>query len=377
MERFDLSTYSRTNPFLARIKDRFRLNRPGSSKETFHIELAAPISFQVGDSIAILPSNDPHAVQQLLKAAHFKGSEEVFDPRANETTTIGAYLAHKANLSKCTSSFLKMLKEKGAKGLEGLLIAENKPKLTECLQTHQLADLLKAFPGAHLSPQDLTSLLPLMPRFYSIASSPRMFPNEIHLTVGSLTYMMHGEMRRGVGSHFICHQAEIERTPIPLYVQASNGFTLPTDPDASIILIGPGTGVAPFRAFLQERLALGHIGRNWLFFGERNRASDFYYADFLLQLEKENRLRLDLAFSRDQAEKIYVQHRLWEQRASIFDWIQNGAYLYLCGDAEKMAKDVELTLHRIAKDQGSFTEDEAKAWLKNLRQTKRFLADVY
>jgi sulfite reductase (NADPH) flavoprotein alpha-component len=170
--------------------------------------------------------------------------------------------------------------------------------------------------------------------------------------------------------------AQPYKTSIPIYVQPSNGFSLPP-PEASMILIGPGTGVAPFRAFLQERLALQHPGRNWLFFGERNRATDFYYQDFFLDLERQNRLRLDLAFSRDQEEKVYVQHRLWEQRSSVYDWLQQGAFLYVCGDAEKMAKDVDLTLHRIARDQGSFTEEQARGWLKELRQAKRYLQDVY
>lgn len=370
--------HSRTNPFPARIKSRTLLNKKGSSKETFHIELSlagTPIPFQVGDSVGIFPSNNPTLIRSILQSLKLKGTEEVFDSRSNSTLSIEQFLTHKANLSKCTSGFLKLLHQHGAKNIEPLLIPENKPKLTECLQTHDLGDLLHSFPGAHLSAQDLTSLLPLMPRFYSIASSSHMFPDEIHLTVASLTYQAHGETRYGVGSHFLCQRATLS-TPIPLYVQPSNGFTLP-DPSASIILIGPGTGIAPFRAFLQERLALQHPGRNWLFFGERNRETDFYYSDFFLELERLDRLRLDLAFSRDQEEKIYVQHRLWEQRASLFDWIQNGAYLYVCGDAEKMAKDVEITLLRIAKDQGPFNEEEAKSWLKALRQSRRYLTDLY
>ncbi len=372
-----MSIYSRTNPYSAKIKKRFLLNQAGSSKETYHIELSAQIPFQVGDSIGIYPINHQPLVRSILKILKLTGAEPFFDSRSNTTLTIFDFLLHKANLAKCTSTFLKMMKDKGATGLDTLLIAENKAKLSEVLQTHHLADLLIAFPGAHLSAQDLASLLPLMPRFYSIASSPTMYPEEIHLTVASLSYQVRGEPRYGVGSHFLCQTAEIEKTPIPIYVQPANGFTLPSDPNASIILIGPGTGVAPFRAFLQERLALQHSGSNWLFFGERNQATDFYYADFFLELERQDRLRLDLAFSRDQNEKIYVQHRLWEQRASLFDWIQNGAYIYVCGDAEKMAKDVELTLIQIAKDQGSLIEEDARAWLKTLRQQKRYLQDVY
>jgi len=203
-----------------------------------------------------------------------------------------------------------------------------------------------------------------------------MFPNEIHLTVASLTYpTIHGP-RRGVGSQFLCHLAPLSST-IPLYVQSSNGFTLPEDPSAPVILIGPGTGIAPFRAFLQERMARQHEGRNWLFFGERNRTTDFYYEDYWLALEQQGRLRLSLAFSRDSVEKTYVQHRLFEERAAIWDWLEQGADLYVCGDATKMAKDVEATLLRIAADRGKLIEEDSRAWLKALRKQRRYLQDVY
>ena len=213
----------------------------------------------------------------------------------------------------------------------------------------------------------------MMPRFYSVASSPKLFKHEIHLTVASLVYETAGGPRRGVGSHFLGHTAVPFETSIPIYVQPSNGFTLPADPDASIIMIGPGTGIAPFRAFLQEREALGASGRNWLFFGERNRETDFYYEDYFRSLKN---LRLDLAFSRDSAEKVYVQHKLWENRADIWNWLQNGAYLFVCGDADKMAKDVDLTLLRIGQDAG-LAEEDSREWLKALRKSRHYLQDVY
>jgi sulfite reductase (NADPH) flavoprotein alpha-component len=180
-----------------------------------------------------------------------------------------------------------------------------------------------------------------------------------------------------VGSHFLCHQAAIESTPIPIYVQPSNHFTLPEDPATPIIMIGPGTGIAPFRAFLQERIASQAPGLNWLFFGERNQATDFYYADFWLELEKQGRLRLDLAFSRDQKEKIYVQHKLLEQKKSIWNWIEKGAMLYVCGDAEEMAKDVEWALKEIVQEEGKMIEEDARKFLKTMRAEKRYLLDVY
>jgi sulfite reductase (NADPH) flavoprotein alpha-component len=322
----------------------------------------------VGDSIGVFPDNDPAIVDQILEIT---GNEPIFDRRSNASLMFRDFLLQKANLSKCTSNLLKLIPSDKVSHL-----LENKTDLQSFLGNHHLIDILQRFSPAP-SPQEIASaLLPLMPRFYSIASSPKMFPDQIHLTVASLSYPSAGGIRRGVGSHFLCHQAG-PATPIPIYVQPSNGFTLPEDPDASIILIGPGTGIAPFRAFLQERTYLQHKGRNWLFFGERNRATDFYYGDYWLELQQQGRLCLDLAFSRDTAEKIYVQHLLWEQRAQIWDWIQNGAFLYVCGDAEKMAKDVDATLQKIAHDQGGFIEEDAREWLKTLRKNRRYLQDVY
>ncbi len=360
-----MSIYTKANPYNAHLAERHLLNKPGSSKETYHLVLAIQtedLPFKVGDSIGIFPENDQMTVEALINRLHGKSCRD--------------FLLQKANICKCTSAALRLLQERGG-GDAITALLEDKPKLLEFLQTHHLIDILKAFPNAHPSAQELCDkLLPLMPRFYSVASSPKMFPKEIHLTVASLSYpTIHG-LRRGVGSQFLCHYANAS-TPIPLYVQPSNGFTLPADPGASIILIGPGTGVAPFRAFLQERMALQHPGRNWLFFGERNRAHDFYYQDYWLELEKQERLKLSLAFSRDTAEKTYVQHRLWEERAAIWDWLQNGAYLYVCGDASKMAKDVDATLLRIVCDQGKLIEEDARIWLKALRKERRYLQDVY
>jgi sulfite reductase (NADPH) flavoprotein alpha-component len=356
------------------MRERYLLNKPGSTKETYHIVLDTSgmnIPFKVGDSIGIFPDNDEELVDQIIKALGCKPNVTVLD-RAQNAFSLRDYLLKKANISKCTSVLLKNIS-----ATEKLLAPEGKAQLVEFLQTHQLVDILHAFPGSSISPQQLCSiLLPMMPRFYSIASSDKMFKDEIHLTVASLTYETAGGPRRGVGSHFLGHSAIPLQTPIPFYVQPSNGFTLPDDPNAAIIMIGPGTGIAPFRAFLQERMALAHPGPNWLFFGERNRATDFYYADYFQSLEKEGRLRLDLAFSRDTAEKTYVQHLLWNNAQAIWDWMQKGAYLFVCGDAEKMAKDVELTLLRIAQQAG-LSEEASREWLKALRKNRHYIQDVY
>ncbi len=369
--------YSRTHPCHSRIKERYLLTKPASSKKTYHIALdiaGSKLSYEVGDSVAVLPSNAPEIVDRILRAVHATGSEEIFDSRANCTARLRDYLIHKANISRVNSSFFKLLAEKEN---SELLLPENKAQLASYLQSHTLLDLLERH-RTPLSPSELCKpLMPLMPRFYSIASSLKVFPDEIHLTVAHVSYVSNGQMRYGVGTHFLCDQAVVDETSIPVYIQPSNHFSLPEDPNASIILIGPGTGIAPFRAFLQERLATQAQGRNWVFFGERNRASDFYYEDFWTDLEKQGRIRLDTAFSRDQSEKIYVQHRMLENKKTLWNWLQTGAYFYVCGDAEQMAKDVDFALQRIAQEEGGLAEEDARLFIKSLRAQKRYLLDVY
>ena len=367
-----LSTYNRTNPYIARIKERYLLTAPTSTKQTYHVTLDLPttsLPFTVGDSVAILPQNDPSIVDRILKALHLSGEESIVDPKTKTSLSLHSYLLTKANLSKANSRLLSLLNQHH--------LLEDKEKLSSVLLCHNVLDFLRLYRTSSLFPQEFAdSLLPLMPRFYSIASSSKVFPNEIHLTISFLSYMQQGETRYGVASYFLCQQAALESTPIPLYIQPSNGFCLPS-PDDSIILIGPGTGVAPFRAFLQERLADQAKGRNWLFFGERHRATDFYYEPFFTELARKNFLRLDTAFSRDQAEKIYVQHKLQEHGASIWDWLEQGAFLYVCGDADQMAKDVDLALEHIAAKHGSLSLEDARLYLKRLRKDKRYLLDVY
>ena len=325
----------------------------------------------MGDSIGVAIQNDPEEIAAILKTLNIDPKEELFDPKTNTSLPIQNYLLCQANIARVNGGFLKQLLEKE----QELFLPENKERLTAILHTHSLLDLLELHPPRRLP--DLTKLMPLLPRFYSIANSPLMFPEEIHLTVAYLSYISNGKLRKGAASHFLCHLATEHITPIPIYLQPSHNFSLPLDPNASIILIGPGTGVAPFRAFLQERIATQAMGRNWLFFGERNQASDFYYEEFWIRLQKEGRLRLDLAFSRDAEQKVYVQHTLYEQKKSIWSWLEEGAYLYLCGDAAEMAKDVDGMLQRIVKEEGGLNEEDARLYLKKLKTEKRYLADVY
>lgn len=376
----------RHHPIKSTIKERYPLTKTGSTKHTYHVTLDfndAPIRFKVGDSIGIYPQNDPHLVQHLIEAIRAQGNEIILDPRSGTPLSLREFLSYKANLSRLTSSFLKLFYEceilhDKKNNLHRLLQQENKPLLSQYLSTHDPLDLFKEYHDVQVPLQELCAQFgPLLPRFYSVASSQLIFKNEVHLTVALFTFNHQGEQRYGVGSHFLCHLASINETEVPIYVQPAPYFTLPSDDNAPIIMIGPGTGVAPYRAFMQERLAKGAQGKNWLFFGERNRKFDYFYEEDWEQWISQGKLKVDLAFSRDQPEKIYVQHRMYENAKELWAWLEEGAYFYVCGDAHRMAKDVEAMLQRIAQEQGSMSEEAAKAYVKNLRSQKRYLADVY
>jgi sulfite reductase (NADPH) flavoprotein alpha-component len=376
----------RLHPVKATIKHRYSLTKIDSTKQTFHVSLditQAPIRFKVGDSIGIYPQNDPHLVQHLIDAMKAKGDDPMNDPRSGTPLTLWEFLSFKANLSRLTSSFLKLFYEcemahDKKNHLHRLLQPENKPLLSQYLSTHDPLDLFKEYNDVQAPLQELcTQFGPLLPRFYSVASSQIVFKNEVHLTVALFSFSHQGEPRYGVGSHFLCNLATVDKTPVPIYVQPAQYFTLPSDDNAPIIMVGPGTGVAPYRAFMQERMAKGAPGKNWLFFGERNRKSDYFYEDDWTEWASQGKLKIDLAFSRDQTEKIYVQHKMLENAKELWAWLQQGAYFYVCGDAHRMAKDVESMLQKIAQEQGSMSDEAAKAYVKNLRTQKRYLADVY
>jgi sulfite reductase (NADPH) flavoprotein alpha-component len=227
-------------------------------------------------------------------------------------------------------------------------------------------------------PAEFVSLLArLQPRLYSISSSPKVHPDEVHLTVATVRYESGGRARKGVCSTFLAERAE-PPTPVPVFVQRSHGFRLPSDGARPVIMIGPGTGVAPFRAFLEERRALGAKGRNWLFFGDQQRECDFLYRPELEAMLAEGSLaRLETAFSRDQPEKIYVQHQMLEQTAEFWRWLEAGAHVYVCGDAKRMAKDVDAALHQIVQRAGGQTMEQAADYVARMKTEKRYQRDVY
>ena len=376
--------YDRQHPFLASIKERYQLCQPGSSKDTRHVILdieGSGISYNVGDSIGVSPLNEPALVSRMLSALGATGEERVIDKKG-ESHTFFDYLHSHANLKgvtrKMVSSLVARLPLAPRAFLEDLLKEENKEALKGWMHAHELWDLLEHFPDVQFTPQEVADfVMPLLPRFYSIASSQTCVGSEVHLMVAYLRYETRGIPRLGVCTHYLCHLAPMHQPVVPIYVQPGHGFRLPPEKDRSIIMIGPGTGVAPFRAFMQERTIHGHSGKNWLFFGEWTRTKEFFYENEWNFWRTSGLLRLDTAFSRDQNHKIYVQHKMMEQGEELYRWLEEGAILYVCGDAHHMAKDVDQALHLIIQKHGHKTEEAANQYIKHLKAEKRYLRDVY
>jgi sulfite reductase (NADPH) flavoprotein alpha-component len=278
--------------------------------------------------------------------------------------------------------FIEAAAERGAGELKNLLTAERVDDLKTYLTgkdcCHDYVDILREFPSLKFSAEDFVKLLrKLPPRLYSIASSLMAHPESVHLTVATVRYTAHGRPRKGVASTFLADRWEGETTAGIFMQSQQKHFFLPADGNTPIIMVGPGTGVAPFRAFLEERQAQGHKGRNWLFFGEQRRTQDFFYEDQFLQWVKTGFLRLDTAFSRDQTEKVYVQHRLAQNAVDIWKWLDEGADFFVCGDKNRMATDVDNELHRIIETQGHKTPEQAKEFVEALKKSKRYKRDVY
>jgi sulfite reductase (NADPH) flavoprotein alpha-component len=361
------------------LKQRQRLNASQSSKEVFHIVLKleeANVHFEPGDCVAILPENDHNLVEKILGRLSYDATTLVKDLRSDQRLPLKEFLVKKVNLSRLTSSFLKLTPQL-EETFSDLLKEENRSLLTHYLQSRDVLDFLSEN-GASFSLESFCAAFsPLLPRFYSIASSPKTHPDEIHLLVSVSSFSHKSEIRLGVASHFLCHLATPGETRVPLYIQKAAHFHLPENRDCSLIMIGPGTGIAPFRAFLQERRETGSLGKNWLFFGEREERYDFLYETELKKWVAENHLQLDCAFSRDQPHKVYVQHKMYEARKKLWNWLQEGSYLYICGEADPMSKEVQAILQRIAQEEGTLSAEDAKLYLRQLQKEKRLRIDVY
>lgn len=375
------STYSLQNPYFAKIKKRYVLSKEGSSKKTFHVEIdltGSGISFKEGDALAILPENPHLLVSELLQLLCATGSEIFVHEKTNQDFLLQEFLSKKANLLKPTVRLLELLYETTQEShLAKLLQEDAKALRKEYLENHDVITLLDQVRPKNLNLEAFcNSLSPQLPRFYSVASSLHAHPNEVHLLVSTFTYETQKTQRSGIGSHFLCSQAKENECLIPLYVQSNAKFHLPEDVNTPIIMVGPGTGVAAFRSFIQKRI-LDKSAKNWLFFGERNRSFDFYYEEEFKALETTGLLQIETAFSRDQEHKVYVQHLMLKHAKTIFNWIQDGAYFYVCGDAKQMAKDVHDALITIFQTEKNCSEDEAKHLVQALRKEKRYQADVY
>lgn len=374
--------YNRKNPYYARLTVNKKLTGPGSEKDTRHIEIdlsGSGMRYTVGDSLAVLPENDPELVEEIIQALGAKGHEPVHDADKQLTTLREALLKSYA-ITEPPKKFLETLCQRSARAAERitpLLAAEAKKELEEFLWGREVIDFLKEYPEANWTPEEfLATLKKLLVRLYSIASSQKMHPDSVHLTVAVVRYQSHGRSRKGVASTFLAERAEGKA--FATFVQATKHFHLPEDPNTPIIMVGPGTGVAPFRAFLQDRKAEGIRGRSWLFFGEQRRASDFFYKDEFEQMISDGVLeKLTTAFSRDQAHKIYVQHRMLEEGAELWRWLESGAVFYVCGDAARMAKDVDSALHQIVEKFGGRTTEAAAEYVQQMTKDHRYLKDVY
>lgn len=379
--------HSRKNPYLAELIGHERLTGPGSSKDTRHFVLSlagSSLTYTPGDSLGAFGRNPPELVDELLAWLEFDGTASVKGPSGQPTTFRQAllqdYTINRANRKVMTGLAQRM--PQGEQRNRLMELVDNPELLSAYIDTRDYVDILKEFDEAGFeSPEAfLGQLTPIVPRLYSIASSLQAHPGEVHMCVSVVRYDTHGRPKKGLASGFFADHADMFVKNIPIYVQESRTFRLPKDPTTDIIMCGPGAGIAPFRAFLEQRVCEGASGRNWLFFGEQHRATDFLYETDWQAYQKQGKLhRLDLAFSRDQAHKIYVQHRMLEQSGELWAWLQKGAYFYVCGDAKHMAKDVHQAMIDIAKKEGGLSPEAAAEYVNVtlMRTERRYLRDVY
>ncbi len=372
------SRFDKNNPFPARLLVNRRLNGEGSEKETRHYEIAldgSGLTYEAGDALGVAPVNCPELVADVLGILGCDGEEAV--PVPGGELPIRKALGSVFDITKPGVEFMRHLAEHNP-ALRELLNPERKEDLKKWLWGRGVIDLLLETPDARFQPKEFVALLKkLAPRLYSIASSPKAQAGQVHLTINTVRYITHGRVRKGVASTFLADRAGDQHC-VKIFVQPSHGFKPPDNGDVPMIMVGPGTGVAPFRGFLHERRVVGAKGRNWLFFGEQRAASDFYYRDELEHMLTDGHLtKLSTAFSRDQAEKIYVQHRMLEHAAELWSWLQDGAHFYVCGDASRMAKDVDAALLTVAETAGGLGREGAAEFVKRLKAEKRYLRDVY
>ena len=381
------SPYSRKNPFLAELTGHDRLTKAGSLKDTRHfvVNLAGSgLSYRPGDSLGAFGRNSPELVDEVIALLGFAPEAAVNDPKG-QPTKLREALLRDYTINRANRKMMAALAERIPQGEQRnrlMELVDNSDALSEYIDTRDYVDILKEFNEARFqSPTAfLSQLSPVVPRLYSIASSLQAHPDEAHLCITVVRYETHGRAKKGLASGFFADHSDMFVKNIPVYVQESRTFRLPKDGSTDIIMCGPGVGLAPFRAFLEQRILDGATGRNWLFFGEQHRATDFLYGGELMDYHQKGKLnRLELAFSRDQSYRIYVQHRMMEAAKELWSWLQRGAYFYVCGDARHMAKDVHQALIDIAQKEGGLSAKAAAEYVNItlMKTEKRYLRDVY
>ncbi|MDN5387419.1 MULTISPECIES: assimilatory sulfite reductase (NADPH) flavoprotein subunit [Bacillus] len=375
------TVYSRKNPFRAEVLENLNLNGRGSNKETRHLELSlegSGLTYEPGDALGIFPENDPELVDMLL-------AELKWDPNATITVDQGENISLKEALTSyyeitvLTKKFIQQAAELiEHEKLRELAAQENADQLKAYIAGRDLIDFVQDFGPISAAPQEFVSILrKIPPRLYSIASSFAANPDEVHLTIGAVRYNTHGRDRKGVCS-VLCAERLQPGDTLPIFIQPNKSFKLPENPEAPIIMVGPGTGVAPFRSFMQEREETGASGKSWMFFGDQHFVTDFLYqTEWQKWLSDGVLTKMDVAFSRDTEEKVYVQHRMLEHSKELFEWLEEGAAFYVCGDKNNMAKDVQNALLEIIEKEGGKSREEAEAYLAEMKKQKRYQRDVY
>lgn len=368
------SAYNKANPFPATLLARQKITGRDSEKDVRHIEIdlsGSGLQYRAGDALGVWFENDPAVVDEILAAVSLKGDEPV--NAGGRGKTVREALLHDWEIGLNTPQFV-----------QGYAEISGNPELKQAAAdasayaaANPIAGIVSQYPAA-LTAEQLAGLLrPLAPRLYSISSAPEEVGEEVHLTVGVLRYEHNGISRTGAASDFLGERLE-EEGSVRVFVEENPRFRLPENPDTPVIMIGAGTGVAPFRAFMQQRAANGDSGKNWLIFGNQHFTQDFLYQTEWQGWAKDGLLnKYDFAWSRDQEEKIYVQHKIREEAAELWQWLQQGAHIYVCGDASRMAKDVEQALLDTIAEQGGLSADDADEYLDNLRQEGRYQRDVY
>ncbi|MDM5309309.1 assimilatory sulfite reductase (NADPH) flavoprotein subunit [Peribacillus frigoritolerans] len=375
-------TYSRTNPFKAEVLENINLNGRGSNKETHHLELSlegSGLTFEPGDSLGIYPKNDSDLVDMLLMELDWGPEETVKVNKQGELRQLRESLISDFEITVLTKSLIEQAAQlSGNEDLKELLKPGNEERLKEYREGRDLLDFVRDFGSWGESAQEFVSILRKMPaRLYSIASSLSAYPDEVHLTIGAVRYESHGRERKGVCS-ILCADRLQPGDVLPIYIQHNQNFKQPKNPDTPIIMVGPGTGIAPFRSFIQDREESEAKGKTWLFFGDQHFVTDFLYqTEWQKWLKTGVLTKMDVAFSRDTDEKVYVQDRMREQSGELYEWLQEGAALYICGDEKNMAHDVHNTLIEIIEKEGNMSHADAQAYLEDMQQNKRYQRDVY